>query len=123
MKGIGLDLCEIARMEKLLGEGESFLRRYFTREEQEYIKARGRAGAQSMAAMYAAKEAFLKAVGAGIGGGISLLEVSVLHEPGGRPCYRLAGAALEKMREMGASQAWLSLSHEAGVAAAMAVIE
>ncbi|MEA5012951.1 MAG: holo-ACP synthase [Candidatus Limiplasma sp.] len=123
MIGIGLDLCQIARMEKLLQEGEGFLRRYFTQEEQEYIKARGKTGAQSMAAMYAAKEAFLKALGTGIGGGVSLLEVGVVHESGGRPAYRLTGEALEKMKELGANRAWLSLTHEAGLAAAMAVIE
>lgn len=123
MIGIGLDLCQIARMEKLLQEGEGFLRRYFTQEEQEYIKARGKTGAQSMAAMYAAKEAFLKALGTGIGGGVSLLEVGVAHESGGRPAYRLTGEALEKMKELGASRAWLSLTHEAGLAGAMAVIE
>lgn len=121
--GLGLDLCEIARMERLLREGDGFLRRYFTEAEQAYIQARGQMGAQSMAAMYAAKEAFLKALGTGLGGGVSLLEVGVVHEPGGRPAYRLTGSALEKMKELGARQAWLSLTHEAGFAGAVAVIE
>ena len=123
MIGIGIDLCEIARMEKLLEKDDSFLRRYFTAEEQEYVKARGQMAAQSMAAMFAAKEAFVKALGIGIGGGVPLLDVAVIHEQGGRPAYRLTGAALEKMNSLGAGRAWLSLTHEAGLAGAVAVIE
>ena len=121
MKGIGIDLCAIARMERIMTEG--FLARYYTQEERDYITSKGKTGAQSAAAMFAAKEAFLKACGAGIGTGIALNEISVDHLAGGAPQYRLAGAALEKMRAMGASCAWLSLTHEDGMAAAVCVID
>jgi len=123
MKGIGLDLCDIARFERILEKGDGFLHRYFTQEEQAYLTGRGKTAAQSAAAMFAAKEAFLKAVGTGIGGGIALTEVGVFHEENGRPVYRLAGAAQEALTRMGAAQAWLSLSHEAGMAAAVCVVE
>ena len=63
------------------------------------------------------------AVGAGIGGGIALDEIEVIHAPGGAPAYRLTGAAEERMRALGARQAFLSLTHEAGMAAAVCVIE
>jgi len=121
MKGIGIDLCEISRMERMMTE--SFLARYYTQEEREYIASRGKTGAQSAAAMFAAKEAFLKACRAGIGTGIALDEIGVEHLPGGAPQYRLTGAALEKMQTLGASGAWLSLTHEGGMAAAVCVIE
>lgn len=123
MKGLGIDLCEIARIQRILDRGEGFLRRYFTAEEQAYIARRGKAGAESAAAMFAAKEAFLKAVAAGIGGGIPLDGISVVHEQNGQPRYVLGQAAMERMAQLGAKQAWLSLSHEAGVAAAVCVIE
>lgn len=123
MKGIGLDLCDIARFERILEKGDGFLRRYFTADEQAYLAGRGQTAAQSAAAMFAAKEAFLKAVGAGIGGGIALTEVGVAHEASGRPVYALTGAAQEAVARMGAQQAWLSLSHEAGMAAAVCVVE
>lgn len=123
MKGIGLDLCEIARFERILEKGGSFVQRYFTGEEQAYIAARGKVAAQSAAAMFAAKEAFLKAVGTGIGGGVPLTDVAVHHEESGRPVYALTGEALRALQDMGAEKAWLSLSHEAGMAAAMCVIE
>lgn len=123
MKGLGIDLCEIARIERAMERTEGFLRRCYTQEEQDYIRSRANAGAQSAAAMFAAKEAFLKALGTGIGGGVSMLEVAVAHEEGGAPRYVLTGAAEKKMQSLGANAAFLSLSHEAGVAAAVCVIE
>ena len=55
VKGLGLDLCEISRMEKLLND-DRFLRKYFNEEEISYIQAKGKSGAQTMAGIYAAKE-------------------------------------------------------------------
>ena len=52
--GVGLDLCEISRMEKLLSDGR-FLARFFAVEEQGYIQSKGKGAAQTMAGIYAAK--------------------------------------------------------------------
>lgn len=123
MRGLGIDLCEVGRIERELKRGDAFLRRFFTNSERAYIASRGQMGAQSAAAMFAAKEAFLKAVGAGIGGGIALDEIAVEHLPGGSPAYRLTGAAQKRLGELGAESAFLSLTHEAGMAAAVCVIE
>lgn len=123
MKGLGIDLCGIARFERILEKGDGFLRRYFTAEEQAYIAGRGQTAAQSAAAMFAAKEAFLKATGAGLGGGIPLTDVTVQHEPSGQPRYALGEKAMARMAALGAETAWLSLSHEDGMAAAVCVIE
>ena len=123
MIGLGIDLCEVARMEAAMAKSDGFLRRFFTEEERAYIAGRGAVGAQSAAAIFAAKEAFLKAVGVGLGGGIALTEIGVVHDAGGAPRYALAGAAAEKLRELGGERVFLSLSHEAGIAAAVAVAE
>lgn len=123
MIGIGIDLCEIARMERILAKNDHFLKRYFTEEEQAYILSRGKMAAQSMAAMFAAKEALLKAMGIGIGGGIELAEVAIAHMENGQPGYRLTGAAAHKLESLGGTRTWLSLTHEAGMAAAVAVLE
>lgn len=123
MRGLGIDLCEVGRIERELKRGDAFLRRFFTNSERAYIASRGQMGAQSAAAMFAAKEAFLKAVGTGIGGGIALDEIAVEHLPGGAPVYRLTGAAQALLGELGAERAFLSLTHEAGMAAAVCVIE
>lgn len=122
MIGLGVDMCEIARIEKALQKSDAFLTRFYTEAERSYIAARGRVGAQSAAAMFAAKEAFLKAVGAGIST-IPLNDVSVEHDEAGAPRYALSGRALERMSSLGASRAHLSITHEAGIACAVAVIE
>lgn len=123
MRGLGIDLCGVERIERELKRGDAFLRRFFTNSERAYIASRGQMGAQSAAAMFAAKEAFLKAVGTGIGGGIALDEIGVEHLPGGAPAYRLTGTAQARLGELGAERAFLSLTHEAGMAAAVCVIE
>ena len=123
MKGIGIDLCGIDRIETAITRNERFLERWYTQEEQAYINSRGKARAQSAAAMFAAKEAFLKAVGTGIGRGIPLTDIEVSHDELGAPHYVLDGAAKQKLQELGASAAWLSVSHEGDMAAAVCVIE
>ena len=123
MKGLGIDLCDISRIEAAIAKNDRFLERWYTQEERDYIAARGKAGAQSAAAMFAAKEAFLKAVGTGIGHGITLTDVAVHHDELDAPQYVLTGGAAQKMGEMGAQRAWLSISHENGMAAAVCVIE
>lgn len=123
MIGMGLDLCEIARIERALQKSDAFLQRFFTEEESEYVRSRGNVGPQSAAAMFAAKEALLKAMGIGLSGGVSLKEIGITHGPQGQPGYVLTGAALQRLEAMGGTRLWLSLSHEAGMAAAVAVIE
>ncbi len=116
-KGLGIDLCEISRMEKLLQQ-ESFLVRYFTDREIGYVRSKGKQGAQTLAALYAAKEAFAKAVGTGLN--FSLKEVEVVHSEQGCPSLSLSGSLLDKY---GQETFFLSLTHEAGIAAAVCVRE
>lgn len=114
-KGIGIDLCEIARMQTLLDEGRS-LRRMFTEEEQAYIAGKGASAAQTMAGMFAAKEAVLKALGTGMT--IPMTDVFISHTELGQPIVTLAGKAAEFGGTM-----LVSITHEAGMAAAFAVWE
>ena len=118
MIGLGIDLCQVERIEKAMATHANFLSRYYTEEEQAYIAQRDKAGPQS-----AAKEALLKAMGVGLSGGISLREIGVCHDENGAPHYKLTGAAAEKLRVMGGGMIYLSLTHEGGAAAAVAVIE
>lgn len=113
VRGIGIDLCEIARMQRLLDEGHS-LRRMFTGAEQAYIRMKGASAAQSMAGMFAAKEAALKSFGTGLS--IPLTDVEIAHNDRGQPYAVLHG----KAAELG-GRLRLSITHEAGMAAGMAV--
>lgn len=112
-KGIGIDLCEVARMQTLLDEGRS-LRRMFTEEEQAYIAGKGASAAQTMAGMFAAKEAVLKALGTGMT--IPMTDIVISHTELGQPIVTLAGKAAEFGGTM-----LVSITHEAGMAAAFAV--
>ena len=112
-KGIGIDLCEIARMQTLLDEGRS-LRRMFTEEEQAYIAGKGASAAQTMAGMFAAKEAVLKALGTGMT--VPMTDVVISHTELGQPVATLTG----KAAAFGGTLL-VSITHEAGMAAAFAV--
>ena len=114
-KGLGLDICEISRMEKML-MNEPFLNRYCTEDEISYIKAKGKGAAQTLAGIFAAKEAFSKALGTGIT--FSLKDVCVIHDSAGRPGYALRGTAAE----LGKGDTFLlSVTHDGGVAAAVCI--
>lgn len=112
-KGIGIDLCEITRMQQLLDEGHS-LRRMFTEEEQSYITSKAASAAQAMAGMFAAKEAVLKALGTGLT--IPMTDIIITHTELGQPLVTLTG----KAAELGGT-VMISITHEAGMAAAMAI--
>ena len=117
IKGLGLDLCEIARMEKQAGN-ERFLNRYFNEGEISYIRTKGKNAAQTMAGIYAAKEALSKALGTGIT--FDLKEISIYHDEAGMPAYSLSGKA-EKLGE--GDRFRLSITHDGGIAAAVCVRE
>ena len=113
IRGMGLDLCAISRMQELLDSGHS-LRRMFTPEEEDYIRSRGASAAQTMAGLFAAKEAVLKALGTGLT--IPMTDVVILHTALGQPQVSLTG----KAAEMG-GRALVTITHEGDMAAASAL--
>ena len=119
--GVGIDLCGIDRMEKLYTDGR-FLARFFSVEEQKYITSKGKSAAQSMAGIFAAKEALSKALGTGITKG-ELNEICVLHDENGAPYYDLRGEYFDFAARVGITSFFLSITHENGMAAAVCVAE
>lgn len=115
VRGIGLDLCGIGRM-TAYAEDERFLTRWFNPPEIDWIRSRGKAAAQTLAGMFAAKEAVCKALGTGIA--FPLREITIDHTPEGQPFVSLSGRAAELA--CGGTML-LSITHDAGVAAAMVV--
>ena len=116
-KGIGLDICEIARMQKLL-ENDRFLQRYFTKAEADYIHSRGTGAAASLAGLFAAREALGKALGGGID--FNLLEAEVCHTDKGAPFFRFYGSLKKRL---GNDRVLLSISHDGGIASAVCIVE
>ncbi len=122
--GLGIDLVEIARLERLLQDrpprARRFLERCFTPGERDYCEARGPGRAASYAARFAAKEAVMKALGAPPG--IRFTDVEVVRGAG-RPEVLLAGSAAREAEARGVRRVHLTLTHDAGTAAAAVVLE
>lgn len=120
---IGIDVVEVDRIERAVGRlGDRFLRRVFTRAEIDYCDARA-ARSIHLAGRFAAKEAAMKALGTGWGGGVSWHELEILPSAAGPPQLSLSGVALERFRALGASRAHLSISHTRGLAVAQVIFE
>lgn len=90
MLSLGIDLCEIARIRRAM-RSPRFCRRILGRAEYIQLEARG-FPAQSVAASFAAKEAFAKAMGTGVRG-FALREVELMRDAAGAPFLHLTGAA------------------------------
>ena len=119
--GVGVDLCDISRIERAI-EKEHFVSRIYSEAEWAYIQKKGMSRAQSAAAIYAAKEAVVKALGTGIAKGVFLDQVEVTHDELGAPGVLLSGAACARMAEIGGQKALISLSHEGNMAIAFCMI-
>ena len=107
---MGIDLIGITKVEKILERhGEKFLEKVFTDDEIKYIEEKHFIP-QTVAGIYAAKEAMLKELGTGIGE-YSLKDVEVFHDEKGRP-YGKAG---DKLFD-------ISISHEGDYGVAVALL-
>lgn len=118
--GIGVDIVEIPRMERILERTPSFAARLFTDEERSYCDSSSRPAAH-YACRFAAREAVLKALGTGFGQGVGRKDVSVSRDKYGKPCAVLSGRAHEIAREKGIVEVALSLSFTSDLAIANAM--
>jgi holo-[acyl-carrier protein] synthase len=121
--GTGIDIAEIARFERFVKEdNQPLFRRLFTQSELDYCLSR-KLAAQHLALRFAAKEAFLKALGTGLRDGISWLDMEVRKDELGKPFLELSGKAAAQFIAAGGGRCHLSLSHDAGCAVAMVILE
>lgn len=114
---VGIDIVEIARLERALARWPRMAERVFTEAERSYSETRPHPP-QHLAARFAAKEATFKALGEGWPR-VSWHEVEVVSE-GRRPRLRLSGKARALAGEVSAS---VSLAHDGGIAVAQVVLE
>ena len=114
---VGLDLLEIARLERALERRPRLAERLFTADERAYAAARARPG-QHLAARFCAKEAVAKALGLTAW---SFRDVEVIATDGA-PMIALSGAAARRAAELGV-QVRVSLTHTHQQAGAVAIID
>ncbi len=121
--GIGTDIVVFERFQRFIDEGNTaLLNRLFTGQERAVCEAR-KGSASCYAARFAAKEAFLKALGSGLRDGLSWQDMEVVNDDLGKPALLLSGKALEIFSAKKMSSIFLSLSHDGGYAVAMVVLE
>ena len=122
MLGIGCDLADVERIEKAIAR-KGFKERVFASEEIAYCTGSQGDKAQSYAARFAAKEAFLKAIGTGLRGGGQLTEIYVVNDELGKPELQVTGYFAEYIEKIGVKKIHLTLSHTSSTAMAVVVLE
>ncbi len=119
----GVDLIEIARIERLWRHGgERFLQRVFTAQERAYCLGKARPAA-ALAARFCAKEAVMKCLGTGWGHGVGFRAIEVVRDDQGVVAITLHDRASAAATARGIARIHLSLSHIEQTAIAVAIAE
>jgi holo-[acyl-carrier protein] synthase len=116
--GLGVDICEIARMERALARHPTMRERVFTPAEIAYCDAKARP-AESYAGRFAAREAVIKALGGYRGK--RWQDISVVRAPSGAPSIALEGNAKRRADGSGITDVLVAITHEKTNAVAFAV--
>lgn len=121
--GLGVDITRVTRFRELLGAKKTgVIERLFTAAEREYALYRNDP-APHLAARFAAKEAFLKALGLGLRDGLSWQQIEVVRDALGAPSLKLSGRAAELAAERQLQRIHLSYSHDGDYATATVILE
>ena len=119
--GIGIDLVECGRF---LDWSPFKKSRIFTKKELDYADAKGTGGERHLANCWAAREAFVKALGTGFGDDMEFSDISVIHDENGRPEILLAGGAKAALKAKSENaRVHLSLTDQGDYSSAVVVIE
>jgi holo-[acyl-carrier protein] synthase len=121
--GIGTDVVDISRIKKLFNNNKKFKNRIFSKNEIRYCESKNNKTAY-YSQRFAAKEAFVKALGTGISKGISFNEISINNNNKGAPFIELTGKTKLIVKNLikSKNKIYLSLSDEKKYALAMVVI-
>jgi len=120
---IGIDIVEVYRISETIQRTPRFVERVFTVKERVYCESKGAASAQSFAARFAAKEAFLKALKTGWRGKITWHDMEILNDAQGVPNLEIKGEARALLDNLGADKIHLSMSHTTDHAVAQVILE
>jgi holo-[acyl-carrier protein] synthase len=116
IKGIGIDICELKRIESILQKQPKFVNRILTDQEKLYLEGLSdKRKVEFIAGRFAAKEAFSKAKGTGIGSDVSFLDIEIHKDDKGKP-YIIKPESKEEVVH-------LSISHSKEYAVAQVIIE
>jgi holo-[acyl-carrier protein] synthase len=118
--GIGTDICDIERIAGIIDkQGDRFLKKVFTEKEISYCQPKQNS-AECLAARFAAKEAFLKALGTGLRDGLNWKDMEVVNDHLGKPFIKTYNKCADQIKD---KKVLLSLSHTTNTALAFVIIE
>ena len=120
--GVGIDIIEVHRVEKISKKDDKFVKKIFTQTEIDYCR-KFKNGSQNFAGRFAVKEAFLKAMGTGWSNGLKFNEIETVNDQLGKPEIFLYGRTKEFFREHNLKFSHVSIAHLKDYATAVVVIE
>jgi holo-[acyl-carrier protein] synthase len=120
--GIGIDMIEVERVSAKISKEAGFRELVFSKSEIKYCEAKTNKH-EHYAARFAAKEAFLKAVGTGWANGTAFNEIEIVHDKNGKPEIVLSGETKKTLGHIDALKISVSLSHLKSIASAVVIIE
>jgi holo-[acyl-carrier protein] synthase len=120
--GTGIDMIEVERVAFSAGRDSGFREMVFSKREIEYCESKA-SPFQHYAARFAAKEAFLKAIGRGWDSSLALHEIEIVNEVNGKPRLLLSGKTAETLESLEIRSIHVSLSHLKTYASAVVIVE
>jgi holo-[acyl-carrier protein] synthase len=121
--GIGVDVLEAARIKKVLARfGDHFIDRLLMPAERAQL-GRTKRPERFIAMRFAAKEAIVKAMGTGFAHGIWIRDVGVVQNAWGKPEVAYSPRGEKVRRQLGIGDGHVTLTDEAGLIVAVAVLE
>jgi holo-[acyl-carrier protein] synthase len=120
--GTGIDIIEVERVAKRVSKNSGFRELVFSENEIKYCESKA-FPFQHYAGRFAAKEAFMKAIGRGWDSGLFLKEIEVVNGENGKPEMRLSGQTESALSSMGIRYIHLSISHLKSMATAIVILE
>lgn len=122
ISGLGIDIIEVARVEKLCAKDEKYLKKIFTQTEMDYCR-QFKNSTQHFAGRFSVKEAFLKAMGTGKSNGLRFNEIETLNDNLGKPEIKLYGHTRDIFEQQKLRFVHVSIAHLKDYATAVVVIE
>ncbi|MCT4622895.1 MAG: holo-ACP synthase [Schleiferiaceae bacterium] len=121
MRGIGIDIAEIDRLEQKQSK-KGFIEVAFTSSEISELQEKKNKG-EFLASRFAAKEAYMKAVGLGWSEHAEFKEIEIVKNSLGQPSVKLHGKTLTHFEQQGYQSIHLSISHTNTTAVAVVIVE
>ena len=121
--GIGVDIVQISRIASIRNRwGDRFLQRVFTKQEIKYCFLR-KNPSPHLAARFAAKEAFLKALGTGYAQGVRWKDIEIIRNSSARPKVELHSRTKTLCQSHGINRIHLSMSHDGDYGLGQVILE